>query len=81
MKLSIELKSADSQGRQKLLLTRHYGTSINQQGKREQRRKRQSLDLYIYQNPKDKSQRDHNRKTLVVHSKANNGLIVYPNSS
>ena len=59
MKLTIERKTPDSQGRQILLLTRYDGTFINEKGKREKKRKRQSLNLYIYHTPKDKSQRDH----------------------
>ncbi|RLV60831.1 site-specific integrase [Parashewanella curva] len=76
MKLAIERKSADSQGRQKQFLTRNYGTTTDHTGKRIQRRKRQSLDLYVYQPPKDKSQRDHNRKALELAEKIRARALV-----
>ena len=76
MKLSIEKKSPDSAGRQQLLLTRHYGSVINDQGKRVKRRKRQSLDLFIYAKPKDKSQRDYNKDTLALAEKIRAQAIV-----
>ncbi|MCL1079407.1 site-specific integrase [Parashewanella spongiae] len=76
MKLTIERKTPDSQGRQILLLTRYDGTFINEKGKREKKRKRQSLNLYIYHTPKDKSQRDHNRKTLDLAEKIRAKALV-----
>ncbi|MBQ4852129.1 hypothetical protein [Pseudoalteromonas sp. MMG012] len=66
MKITIEKKSADTKGRQALMLTRNFGSVLNDQGKRVKKRKRQSLDLYIYQNPKDKVQRDHNKTVLAL---------------
>ena len=76
MKLTIERKTPDSQGRQTLLLTRYDGTFINEKGKREKKRKRQSLDLYVYHNPKDKNQREHNRKTLDLAEKIRAKALV-----
>ena len=67
MKLAIERKISDKQGRQKLLLTRNYGTTTDLSGKRIQKRKRQSLDLFVYQTPKDKSQRDLTWSTKFRH--------------
>ncbi len=76
MKLTIEKKSPDSTGRQQLLLTRNYGSYLNENGKRVKRRKRQSMDLFIYANPKDKFQRDHNKKTLDISEKIRAQAIV-----
>ncbi|KYL35762.1 integrase [Pseudoalteromonas tetraodonis] len=76
MKLTIEKKSADSTGRQQLLLTRNYGSYLNENGKRVKRRKRQSLDLFIYATPKDKFQRDHNKKTLDISEKIRAQAVV-----
>jgi len=76
MKLTIEKKSTDSAGRQQLLLTRNYGSYLNENGKRVKRRKRQSMDLFIYANPKDKFQRDHNKKTLDISEKIRAQAIV-----
>lgn len=76
MKLTIERKTPDSLGRQQLLLTRNYGTVINDEGKSVKKRKRQSLNLYIYQTPKDKSQRDHNKKFLDLAEKIRAKALV-----
>ena len=76
MKLTIEKKSPDSTGRQQLLLTRNYGSYLNENGKRVKRRKRQSLDLFIYATPKDKFERDHNKKTLDISEKIRAQAIV-----
>ena len=76
MKLTIEKKSADSTGRQQLLLTRNYGSYLNENGKRVKRRNRQSLDLFIYATPKDKFERDHNKKTLDISEKIRAQAIV-----
>lgn len=76
MKLTIEKKSADSTGRQQLLLTRNYGSYLNENGKRVKRRKRQSLDLFIYATPKDKFERDHNKKTLDISEKIRAQAVV-----
>jgi len=66
MKITIERKSPDAKGCQSLFITRNYGSVVNDEGKRIKRRKRQSLDLYIYHSPTDKIQRDHNKKTLTL---------------
>lgn len=76
MKLSIEKKPADRAGRQQLLLTRNYGSYIDESGKRVKRRKRQSLDLFIYATPKDKAQRDYNKKTLELAERIQAQAIV-----
>ena len=76
MKLTSEKKSADSTGRQQLLLTRNYGSYLNENGKRVKRRKRQSLDLFIYATPKDKFERDHNKKTLDISEKIRAQAVV-----
>jgi len=66
MKITIEKKSPDAKGCQSLFITRNYGSVVNDEGKRIKRRKRQSLDLYIYHSPTDKIQRDHNKKALAL---------------
>jgi len=76
MKLSIEKKPADRAGRQQLLLTRNYGSYTDESGKRIKKRKRQSLDLFIYATPKDKAQRDYNRKTLELAERIQAQAIV-----
>jgi site-specific recombinase XerD len=76
MKLSIEKKPADRAGRQQLLLTRNYGSYIDESGKRVKKRKRQSLDLFIYATPKDKAQRDYNKKTLELAERIQAQAIV-----
>ncbi|OYW94845.1 MAG: integrase [Alishewanella sp. 32-51-5] len=76
MKLSIEKKQADRAGRQQLLLTRNYGSYIDESGKRVKKRKRQSLDLFIYATPKDKAQRDYNKKTLELAERIQAQAIV-----
>jgi integrase/recombinase XerD len=69
-------KSANSAGRQQLLLTRNYGSYLNENGKRVKRRKRQLLDLFIYATPKDKFERDHNKKTLDISEKIRAQAVV-----
>ncbi|EJI87000.1 mobilizable transposon, int protein [Alishewanella aestuarii B11] len=76
MKLSIEKKPADRAGRQQLLLTRNYGSYTDESGKRIKKRKRQSLDLFIYATPKDKAQRDYNKKTLELAERIQAQAIV-----
>jgi len=81
MKITIEKKSPDTQGRQALMLTRNFGSVIDETGKRKKKRRRQSLDLFVYQNPKDKNQREHNKS---VNSLAENirakALVDYANN-
>lgn len=81
MKITIEKKSPDAQGRQALMLTRNFGSVIDESGKRKKKRRRQSLDLFVYQNPKDKNQREHNKS---VNSLAENirakALVDYANN-
>ncbi|REL31260.1 hypothetical protein [Thalassotalea euphylliae] len=81
MTITVEKKSPDSQGRQALMLTRNFGSIIDESGKRKKKRKRQSLDLFIYQNPKDKIQRDHNKSvnTLAENIRAK-ALVDYANN-
>lgn len=76
MKLSIEKKPADRAGRQQLLLTRNYGSYTDESGKRIKKRKRQSLDLFIYATPKDKAQREYNKKTLELAERIQAQAIV-----
>ena len=76
MKLSIEKKPADRAGRQQLLLTRNFGSYTDESGKRIKKRKRQSLDLFIYATPKDKAQRDYNKKTLELAERIQAQAIV-----
>lgn len=81
MEITIEKKSPDTQGRQALMLTRNFGSVIDETGKLKKKRRRQSLDLFVYQNPKDKNQREHNKN---VNSLAENirakALVDYANN-
>lgn len=60
MKVRIEKKEEDKQGRQALRLVYDFG----RRGNNPQYRKRENMGLFVYRNPKTPAQRQHNKENL-----------------
>lgn len=67
MKISIERRPPNKQGKQSLRLVYQFGSSIDPEtGKRIHQRRREHLDLYLFQKPKTPDQRQHNKNVLKL---------------
>ena len=63
MKISIEKRGPDKEGKQSLRLVYYFGASIDpESGKRIRHRRREPLNLYVFQKPKTPQQRQHNKE-------------------
>ncbi|MBE4620278.1 site-specific integrase [Vibrio navarrensis] len=64
MKVSIQKREPDKNGRRALRLVYFYGTSVDEEGKRRQKRTYEPLDLYIYAKPRTPLEREHNKEAM-----------------
>ncbi len=65
MKISIEKREPDKQGKQSLRLVYYFGASIDPEtGKRVRHRRREPIDLYVFHKPKTPQQRQHNKENM-----------------
>lgn len=67
MKITIEKREIDSRGCRTLRLVYSAGSYIDPKtGKRIKRRKREPLDLFVYEKPKNNLEKNHNEEALVT---------------
>ncbi|WP_082093614.1 hypothetical protein [Candidatus Williamhamiltonella defendens] len=65
IKASIEKREPDKDGKQSLRLVYYFGTSIDPEtGKRIRYKRREPLELYLFQKTKTPQQRQHNKETM-----------------
>lgn len=64
MKISIQKREPDKQGRRAIRLVYYYGSKTGQDGMREQTRSYEPLNVFLYDKPRNNSERDHN-KTVI----------------
>ncbi len=66
MKITIEKRTNKEGDKQKLRLVYWYGSYTNADGKLIHNRKREQLDQYLFSNPKNKLEKQHNKETLQL---------------
>ncbi|WP_304952941.1 site-specific integrase [uncultured Alistipes sp.] len=69
MEIKIRQKPQRSTGKTSLVLEYYYGYTRDDEGRIKHRRKFETLEYYLYTDPKNKSERDHNKVNLEMAEK------------
>ncbi|WP_302586089.1 hypothetical protein [uncultured Alistipes sp.] len=69
MEIKIRQKPQRSTGKTSLVLEYYYGYSRDDEGRIKHRRKFETLEYYLYTDPKNKLERDHNKVNLEMAEK------------
>ncbi|MDR6965757.1 MULTISPECIES: site-specific integrase [Shewanella] len=65
MKVSIEKRQPDREGKRSLRLVYYYGSSV-EDGQRKLKRSHEPLDIFIYDKPRSPAEREHNKEALRI---------------
>ena len=68
MEIKIRQKPQRSTGKTSLVLEYYYGYTRDDEGRIKHRRKFETLEYYLYTDPKNKLERDHNKVCLLYTS-------------
>ena len=66
MKVSIEKRTADVEGKRALRLVYYFGVTTDEEGKSSKKRSREPLNLFIYDKPRTPEQRAHNKEVMRI---------------
>lgn len=69
MEIKIRQKPQRSTGKTSLVLEYYYGYTRDDEGRIKHRRKFETLEYYLYTDPKNKLERDHNKVNLEMAEK------------
>ncbi|EEJ0756622.1 site-specific integrase, partial [Salmonella enterica] len=65
MKVSIEKRQPDREGKRSLRLVYYYGSNV-EDGQRKLKRSHEPLDIFIYDKPRSPAEREHNKEALRI---------------
>ncbi len=64
MKINIQKREPDKNGLRPIRLVYYYGSKTSEDGSRAQKRSYETLNLFLYNKPKNAVEREHNKTTL-----------------